>query len=90
MNVNHLANKYESFKKSFRKHSYLQITDNSELIIDGCRQIVLYDENEIRLLLAKQELEIAGMRMTMQNFSTDGVIIKGEIYSVKFINRKEE
>lgn len=84
MNINKLANKLDKLKSSFNKHSYIQITDNTELIIDRCEQVLAYDESVIKLNLLKNALVIVGTALTMQNFSTEGVIIKGEINSIEF------
>ncbi len=35
MNISDIAVKYEDFKKSFTKHSDIQITDNNHIVLDG-------------------------------------------------------
>jgi sporulation protein YqfC len=84
MNINKLASKLDKLKSSFYKHSYIQFTDNSEIVIDRCERVLAYDENVIRLNLVNNALFIIGSNMKMQNFSTAGVIIKGNIKSVEF------
>jgi len=84
MNINKLAGKLDKLKSSFYKHSYIQLTDNSEVVIDRCERVVAYDENVIRLNLVNNALFIIGTDMKMQNFSTAGVIVKGNIRSLEF------
>jgi len=84
MNVNKLAGKFDKLKASFFKHSYIQMTDNNELIIDRCERFIAYDENIIKLGLINNALIVIGSDLTMQNFSTSGVIIKGNIHSLEF------
>lgn len=86
MNVNNLARKFEDLKWKLKQHSYMQMTDNTELIIDCCKNVIKYDENFIKLRLARNYLIIVGSELQMRNFSTDGVEIKGEINSFKFEN----
>lgn len=89
MNINDLAIKYENFKKSRQKHSDIQVTDNSEIVLDGCRKVVEYNENHIKLELPSMGISIVGMQLKMRNFSIGGVIIKGQIHSITFIPKEE-
>lgn len=85
MNINRLANKFEQMKAETVKHSELQLTDNTELIIDGCKKVIEYDDNFIRLLLADREISIVGVSLKMRNFSNFGVVVNGKINSLTFI-----
>ena len=89
MNINDLAIKYEEFKKSRQKHSDIQITDNREIVLDGCRRVVEYNENHIKLELPSVGISVVGMQLKMRNFSIGGVIIKGQIHSLTFISKEE-
>ena len=89
MNINDLAIKYEDFKKSRQKQSDMQITDNKEIVLDGCRRVVEYNENHIKLELPSMGVSIVGMQLKMRNFSIGGVIIKGQIHSITFIAKEE-
>lgn len=89
MNINDLAIKYEDFKKSFLKHSDIQITDNSEIALDGCKRVVEYSENNIVLELPTMGISVVGMALSMKNFSVGGIVINGEIHSVTFISKEE-
>jgi sporulation protein YqfC len=84
MNINKLADKLDKFKAGFYKHSYIQLTDNTELVVDRCERVLTYDENIIKLELLNNTLIIIGTALTMRNFSTNGVIIKGKIHSIEF------
>lgn len=89
MDINDIAVKFEDFKRTRSKHSDIQLTDNREMILDGCRRVIRYDENEICLELPTTGIEIVGMNLKMNNFSLGGVIIEGEIHSVTFISKEE-
>ena len=89
MNINDLAIKYENFKKSRLKHSDIQITDNKEIVLDGCRRVLEYNENHIKLELPSIGISIVGIKLKMRNFSIGGVIIKGDIHSITFISKEE-
>lgn len=89
MNINDLAIKYEDFKKSLTKHSEIQITDNANIVIDGCRRVIEYNENLIRLELAVIDVSIVGMDLNMRNFSIGGLVISGKIHSVSFTDKED-
>ncbi len=89
MNINDLAIKYEEFKKSLLKHSDIQITDNKQLTLDGCRRVVEYNENNIVLELPEMGISVVGMKLTMKNFSIGGIVIQGDLHSVTFISKEE-
>lgn len=89
MNINDLAVKYEEFKKSRQKYSDIQITDNSEIVLDGCRRVIEYNENNIVLELPTICISVVGMELSMRNFSVGGVVITGRLHSVTFISKEE-
>lgn len=84
MNIKRLADKYEQLKQDYVRHSYMQLTDNSELTIECCKGIIRYDENCIKLRTATNLLMIMGFELNMKNFSTEGVIVRGKISSLTF------
>ena len=88
--LNFLANGYEDFKRDFDKHSYIEITDDKELIIDNCRRIIFYEESRLELELAAGTVTISGRRLILRSFRGEapGVIIRGEIEDVRFGGKK--
>lgn len=84
MNVNKFALKYERVKNRMKLHSHIQISDNCEMTIECCKEVLSYDENQIKLLLAKNTISIVGLDMKMRNFTVDGVVITGRIQSITF------
>lgn len=84
MNWKHLAIKYENFKQRRQKHSSLQMSDNNELIIECCKGVISYDDTIIRIQLASHILTIIGDKLLMRNFSSEGVMISGNIKSMDF------
>ena len=84
MNKYDISNKYEQIKKSLIHHSMIQINDNERLVIEECKDIVLFDENTIKLRLSFGTVTINGLEMKMKNFSDRGVIISGKLHSIGF------
>ncbi len=84
MNINDLINKYDELLNKSRYHSAIQIYDNTRMTIEVCHGIAEFDENRIKLELAKSALIITGLELKMRNFSKSGIEIKGKIHSVNF------
>ncbi|MCL2037143.1 MAG: YabP/YqfC family sporulation protein [Oscillospiraceae bacterium] len=84
MNIKQLAQKYEKAKHGLMKHSSLQITDNREVIADGCRKIISCDDNIVIIDGAQARVTITGDSLKLRNWGTDGVTISGKVKSVEF------
>jgi len=82
--IKEIANKLEQVKSKVRRHSALQITDNREIIADGCLKIVACDESIIEVILINNRLIINGTGLKMRNWGTDGVTISGVIRGIEF------
>jgi len=82
--IKELAQGYERIKTRLRQHSSLQITDNREIIADGCSKIVTCDDNVVIIEQIRSRVTITGSGLKMRNWGTDGVTITGEISSVEF------
>jgi len=83
INIKHLAQKYEMAKMRVNRHSSLQITDNREIIADGCRKIVSCDDNVVIIEQTNIRVTVTGDGLKLRNWGTDGVTISGKIQSVE-------
>ncbi len=92
MNINKIINKYDAYMNNSRKHSAIQMLDNERVIIECCKKIKKFDENEIKISLARCNITVVGLELRMKNFSRCGVEISGNIHSISFENSngKEE
>jgi len=84
MSIKDLAEKFERLKNRARRYSSLQITDNCEIVAEGCLKIINCDENVVTLTLLRNTLTVAGKGLKMKSWGGDGVIIRGEVVSLEF------
>ena len=84
MNKYDLSEKYEKLKKTVFRHSLIQINDNNRIVIEECKDIILFDENTIKLRLSFGTMTINGLDMKMKNYSERGVVITGALHSIGF------
>ena len=84
MNIYDISEKYEKLKKSAFRHSLIQIYDNGLIMIEECREVLLFDENSIKLLLPSGTIMINGLELSMRSYSERGVEITGKLHSIGF------
>ncbi len=84
MNIYKLSGKYEKIKRSVIRHSLMQISDNSKLTVEECKEVLMFDENTVKLKLSFGTVTINGLDLKMRNFSDRGVIITGKLHSIGF------
>ena len=83
-NIKKLALKYERVKSRVSRRSTMQITDNREIVVDGCKKIVGCDENIVVIDLTCNRVTIMGDSLRLRNWGSDGVVITGTVQSIEF------
>lgn len=63
----------------------LEMIGNREIIVDGCKGIVEYDENLIKLNAGTLVIGFKGTQMIIQTFDNDVAVIGGEIAEITFV-----
>ena len=91
MNINDIINKYDDFLVNNKRHTAIQLVDNERMVIENCKGVIVFDENEIILKISKCLITIVGLNLKMKNFSHSGIEISGKFHSIDFddSNRKE-
>ena len=89
MNVNKIASRFEKIKNVARRHSYINITDDSCIDIEYCRSVIKFEEQRIVLKLAKSYVTIIGLGLSMKNYGYKNVKIYGKIHSIGFEDSNE-
>ncbi len=90
MNIYDLSEKYDKLKRSVIHHSLIQISDNGKLTVEECKEVLLFDENTIKMRLSFGEITVTGLDLKMRNFSDRGVIVTGKLHSVEFDDSGKE
>ncbi|MGL5972138.1 MAG: YabP/YqfC family sporulation protein [Oscillospiraceae bacterium] len=66
--------------------SQIELLNNKEAIIEGCKGILEYDENTIRLNLGKMSVKFMGDNLSVKSMSGDNIILQGVITTIEFLN----
>lgn len=64
---------------------HLELSGNREAVVDGCRGILEYDENIVRINAGKMVLRFTGRGFHIKNLKTDSVMIQGFFTSIEFL-----
>jgi sporulation protein YqfC len=76
--------KNKIMNEMFRDEPRIEMTGNREIIIDGCKGVVEYTENNIRISLGESVMSLSGVNLVIQSFDNDVVIINGQISDIDF------
>ena len=63
---------------------HLEMFGNFQAIIDGCKGILEYDEEKIKLNLGKTTIRFCGSNLSIKSLTFEEAIIIGTIISVDF------
>lgn len=65
--------------------SHFEMNSNKEVIIEGSRGILQYDENIIRVNMGKMIAAFFGRNLSLKCLDSDSLVIVGFITSIEFI-----
>ncbi len=65
--------------------SHFEINSNREVIVEGSKGILQYDENIIRVNMGNMIVSFSGRKLSLKCLSTDSLIVVGFITSIEFI-----
>lgn len=64
--------------------AHIEISGNREVIVEGCKGVLEYDEKTIRLNTGKLILRLEGSELTISALQAEQAIIRGNILSLDF------
>jgi len=79
-----LASMLQMPEAAFYKSASVEITGNHEAVVEGCKGVLVYDENVIKLNMGKYSLRFTGQSLEMKCFENESLTISGLIVSVDF------
>ncbi|MCI8622508.1 MAG: hypothetical protein HFG26_02455 [Provencibacterium sp.] len=70
---------------SLSQMTQIQLIANREALVDGCKGVIEYNEDYIRLNLGNMAVRFCGRGLQLRSMSEESVIIDGFIQSVEYI-----
>ncbi len=65
--------------------THIEIAGNREIIIEGCKGIIDYTEESIKLSAGKYAILIIGKNLEIKNLFDESIIINGFIIKIEYI-----
>ena len=66
------------------KNAYSEIYSNKKIIIDGCKNLIDYKDDYIKLQLLKGSINIVGAEFKISTFQNERIEISGNILTIEF------
>lgn len=76
--------KTESPKFSLVGAPHIELLDNKEAVVEGCKCIVEYNDSSIKLNMGNKILRFTGRCLTIRTMQPEHLIICGDIISMDF------
>lgn len=65
---------------------HIEAEGNREITVDGCKGVLEYSENSVRLNTGKLVVRICGAQLTITMLQNGQAVIKGDITGIEFCN----
>ena len=78
--------KRRSFSDAVKPECKLEMLSNKELILDGCKGVIEYGENHIKLNTGEIMTGISGTGLLIKSFDNEIVVISGIITDITFVS----
>lgn len=70
----------------FADEPKIEMLGNREMIIDGCKGVVEYEETIIKLSLGDLVLSLSGDNLLINSFDNSVAVISGQICEISFVS----
>ncbi len=81
---NFITDNDELLNDEMVKGTHIEMFSNQKMILDGCQNIIDYQNDYVKLKLKKGNLTIMGTDFLISAFENENIIIKGNISTVEF------
>lgn len=69
--------------------SFIEITGNNHIELDGIKRIIESNKDIIKILFKKEVITFSGYNLLIRNFSGKTAIIEGDISNISFSSQGE-
>lgn len=84
-NKKNLRDIFDMPQSAFFGGVQIEIQNNKEAMIDGCKGVLEYNENTIKLACEKMSVKFSGRDMQIKTLSQNSALITGYIMNIEFI-----
>ncbi|HHW46535.1 MAG TPA: sporulation protein [Clostridiales bacterium] len=69
---------------TLEKGPHIELSTNREAVVDGCRGVIDYNEDRIKLNLGRGTVTFKGRNLQISSFNQSLAVIRGFILSLEF------
>ena len=80
----HISDALELLPGTHSTSCAIQMSSNREILIDGCRGLLEYGDEKIRVNIGNGVVQLVGRNLEIKSLSCKSVVISGYILSVEF------
>lgn len=80
----------DKIKREFYLSSQVSVLDNNQILIENCKNILECNENLVRIISNRFEIEIWGRELVLTNYASNTIIVKGNIDSITINERRKD
>lgn len=62
----------------------MHLIGNNEAVIDGCKGVLEYNDNQIKVNIGRQSVTFLGKDLQITNYGDNSITINGQITSLEF------
>ena len=63
---------------------HIELDSNREAVVDGCRGVLEYDDELVRLNTARGQVKLTGRGLVIRSLSEDQAIVSGLFLTIEF------
>lgn len=64
--------------------AYIELSGNQEAIIEGCKGVMEYTDDEIKLNIGKNEIRFLGTDLVIKSYFNEQIMIEGNILTIEY------
>lgn len=80
----HISDALELLPGTLSSACSIQMSSNREILIDGCRGLLEYGDERIRVNVGNGVVQLVGRGLEIKSLSCKSVVISGYILSIEF------
>lgn len=85
--INFIKNSEEYISDEIFLGSHIEFFSNRRIVVEGCKGIVEYDENYLKIKIDNMFVNFFGSDFLITEYDNKKIMIKGKLISVEFNNR---
>lgn len=66
--------------------TYMEVKENREVIVEGCRGVLEYDTDVVRIRAGRMTLRFTGRCLVIRCLTADSLVVEGFITGIEFLS----